>query len=821
MSAVRTGCVVVKVKTGRSARALLKYKNKIKFDEKGEREKYLFEAARNCSSNTSAAIIEWELTRREHNTDKATRKAKARFEQVDPATGLHETGLEAMHVRYKDPNGKTRTRLAKKGETPTHARIEPSEQRVRSGEAVHSIYAFGADMVNPKDAQACQRAFEAVVAEREQNYKGLQEHIWAERNGDSGLLHVHVASNATIARGFTAPDGKRYRAGQRMAGALVHVHSTRDRFDGFMDQNPEYGFKQALARVGSAEYTQAQRRSSQKDYWDHRRDNESNHDALRRLTHNALASPDVTDRTSYLRELKREGVEVSLTPERDDYFYKLPGMRSRVRGTNLKTDHASRAQVGDQLDGKSNGRKLVALRQRQSIGKPAPLASATNGELAALRPEVAAQASQETKRHVAGQQQLAERWDLHALVEDARVKALEDISTLPESNWDGDGLEKLFAQHLASNPDARALMQTDTRGRTVYSVHDRSHDRWVAIDAAHAGAGLSRENVMAPLQERASEISAATSEQKLAALFASLDANLERERKLSNQERIEAGLPAKHDEPASAALQDEIPVAPEPWKSGLRAVEGNRTERTQQILDAVARFEEEHAVEALTRGERLDESQIPQGVGAGFLKKYGDALDPTVRQQLELRDAKKQARSDAYEAGSLGTKERERLQQQGDFGKSHEGHYDELWGAIQQSNTTKQRLEEELREGVYEMDTPRAREDQRAHAAWETKAERMRDQDRQLGTDRSGESAQEASSSKPAPSQGSESAEMLQRVMDISHADNAEAKTEPAEPKLTPMQRKIRERNKKSAAANKRREQEQSQNQSNGMSFGD
>lgn len=812
MSAVRTGSVVVKVKTGRSARALLKYKNKIKFDEKGQREKYLFEAARNCSSNTSAAIIEWELTRREHNTDKATRKAKARFEQVDPATGLHETGLEATHVRYKDPNGKTRTRLAKKGETPTHARIEPSEQRVRSGEAVHSIYAFGADMVNPKDAEACQRAFEAVVAEREKNYKGLQEHIWAERNGDSGLLHVHVASNATIARGFTAPDGKRYRAGQRMAGALVHVHSTRDRFDGFMDQNPEYGFKQALARVGSAEYNQAQRRSSQKDYWDHRRDNESNHDALRRLTHNALASPDVTDRTSYLRELKREGVEVSLTPEREDYFYKLPGMRSRVRGKNLKTDHASRAQVGDQLDGKSNGRKLVALRQRQSIGKQAPLASATNGELAALRPEVAAQASQETEMHVAGQQQLAERWDLRALVEDARVKALEDISTLPERDLGDEGLEKLFAQHLASNPDARALMQTDTRGRTVYSVHDRSRDRWVAIDAAHAGPGLSREDVMAPLQERASEIGTATSQQKLAAMFAAMDAEQVRGQQLVNAERAELGLPAKYPEPEPAH-------EPETWKSGLRAVEGNRTERTQRIIDAVAQFEEEHAVEALARGDRLDESQIPQGVGAGFLKKYGDALDPTVRQQLELRDAKKKARADAYETGSLATKERDRLQEQGGFARSHEGHYDELWGAIQQSNTTRDRIEQELREGVYEMDTPQAREDQRAHAAWESKAERMREQDRQLGADRAVESVQEAPPSKPVRSQDSGAEATLQRVMDISRDSEATAKAE--EPKLTPLQLKIRERNLKSAAANKRREQERSQNQSSGMSFGD
>lgn len=102
--------------------------------------------------------------------------------------------------------------------------------------------------------------------------------------------------------------------------------------------------------------------------------------------------------------------------------------------------------------------------------------------------------------------------------------------------------------------------------------------------------------------------------------------------------------------PASAAA----PAAtskPKKYRSPLRSVVV-KSEQTQAVIDQVAPFDE-GGREVLLRGDRIDESTVPKGIGPQFLKNYGDDLDPGVLEQLQLREKKKRHASRLHELGLL------------------------------------------------------------------------------------------------------------------------------------------------------------------------
>ncbi|MFC0674555.1 ATP-dependent DNA helicase [Brachybacterium hainanense] len=373
MSGVTEGGITRKVLTGRSARGLIGYEAEL-----GEgKEPPLFSTSRNCARDIPTQIVEWQATRQRHGTDGATRAESGKFETVDPDTGLHASGRMGTHVKYFDGK-RWRKRPAHDGETPTHLYIPPRHLMVKESEAVHTIYAAGADLVNPDSIEDCARFFLAVKAEREELYPGLQEKLWLERNGDSGLVHVHVASNATIYEDF-ALDGVDYEAGQKMAGALTRVDDVRARSDDFLDVHPEFGLSQALSRVGTQEYEDAQVRDGQKSYWDRRRGKETDQAQARRTVTEALMAPEVVDRPTFAAKMSELGVAVTekrlrrgKPGKKHDYVYTVEGAERGVSGKVLGVEYSYDA-IGAQLDLKAVSQEIEPVAAHQSTGERRPL----------------------------------------------------------------------------------------------------------------------------------------------------------------------------------------------------------------------------------------------------------------------------------------------------------------------------------------------------------------------------------------------------------------------------------------------------------------
>lgn len=387
MSGPKRGGVAVKVLSGRTAASLQRYR-----DSKNEqKEPPLFVATRHCSMDVETQIAEWKVVRVEHGTQGRTRASRGKYETVDPDTGLHASGQRGTHVKYWDGRRK-QTRPVRQGETPTHLYVAPEALLPqKESEATHSIYAFGADMVNPEDPEAMERAFLAVKAERDEHYPGLQESMWGERNGESGLFHVHVASNATVYRGFTL-DGADYVAGQKMGKGILRKDDVRARFEQYLDAHPEYEMQQSLARVGTEEYEAAQRPDGQRSYWERARaeregmaPKETNQDRIRREAYEALQEPGVVDRDSFVAEMKARGITVDETGLRRgkrgkgyDLRFKVDGAKQGVKGTTLGPAYAHDA-IDAQLARRAQGLNIEMPTGQQRVGEPAQVPLPSSG----------------------------------------------------------------------------------------------------------------------------------------------------------------------------------------------------------------------------------------------------------------------------------------------------------------------------------------------------------------------------------------------------------------------------------------------------------
>lgn len=574
MADVTRGGLTVKVLQGRSTRLLLEYRTGIKEADGLEKEGYLFAASRNCSLDVMTQIAEFEATQDLHGTRGQRTTPKAKYIHVDE-TGLDADGRPATHV----VGARGRKRLACAGETATHVRIEPDLDIGARHDMVHTIYAAGADLVNPDDPEAMKSFFDMVVDERETRYPGLQESIWLERNGKSGLAHVHVASNATIYAGFELRE-REFQAGQKMAGGLTHVHSLRDDINRFMDANPRYGFAQALPTVGTKEYWTAQSRSGQKDYWDQARAAQTStpvtlgrHEQLRQEIWSALASDAVKDEQGFSDELARTGIESKITGVRRgketasaDFSYRPQGAKAWTRGKTLGEEYTLSA-VREQLKRKQAGQEIApradAVSQRGTAPAPLPF------EQKPLSPSEA----RELER-------------LRGSIEELANAAREAQQT-PQQQAPPHGYDDLFDAHAQTITAERvaALEQ----GRSTSSHHAEISDMYQQAMAADR----------TPTPE--------------------LDAALHT-----------ADLPFH---------EPEIEAAPEPapYRSALRSVSSSN-ERTMRRVAALAELEEEYEQRAFVVDagfvERLKDANGVAGVSAGTLSNLGEQLHPEMRNAL-------------------------------------------------------------------------------------------------------------------------------------------------------------------------------------------
>lgn len=619
MSAVRKGGVTQKVLTGRTAANLQNYRDETKEGE----ESYLFAATQHCSHDAYAQIEEWKAVREEHGTQSATRRVKAKYEEVDAETGLHGTGAPGTHVK-EFTGGRWRKRPVRAGETPTHLRIEPKDFVVKESEAVHTIYAAGADMVNPDNPEDLERFWAAVNAERNENYSGLQESRWLERNGESGLVHVHVASNATIFQDFES-DGVQYRAGQKMSGALTRVHNVRARFNSFLREHPEHEMEQALANVGSKKYSQAQVRSGQKDYWDQKRAvraevpaMESNHAKIRQLVDESLVADEVTDRDEFVSAMKDRGVKVTETGLRrgkatakHDYGYKVAGMKSPVTGKTLGPNYRH-AMIGTQLERKAAGEELVH-EVRQSAGpdrllplERQPWTADDHDEFEQLRADV---------EELARPQREAQ--ELQAEMEQSQAAA---------------------DQHRA---DQQAKLEREDEERQRLTL-ERIAER--KAKAAETGTEIDAE--VAELQERFEK----RGEAQQATVAEQPEVESTPVRVADDAELTDDGQTVDEVEAESEVATEDVAESEsaEPaFRSGLRDVRSKDDDR-QAKINAVVQLEEDyHGREPDAEFERrAAETRI---LGAKFLEKAGGKMSPDFREHVEARVAQAAERRAAYD----------------------------------------------------------------------------------------------------------------------------------------------------------------------------
>ncbi|PFG69104.1 hypothetical protein B0O41_3955 [Propionibacteriaceae bacterium ES.041] len=248
----------------------------------------LYEAGQHCRPETAKA--EFRALQEEHGQQGAMRTVAGKY--VSP-----EDPADATHLKV----GKN-WREAKAGEAATHQRVEPRVPFEKRDEAYHFIYSFDLATVNPDDPDQCLRAFEAVVAFREQDTPGTQSKFVAHgdalgskaaiERGEGGKFHVHEAMNAVVHTDMEV-EGREFKAGQRVAGPITHVDGYRARWDRFLEtRGHEFGLgpqdRTVLPEVGSPEYGAV--RNTNKDFWARERGELSDHDRARRGMETAFAA---------------------------------------------------------------------------------------------------------------------------------------------------------------------------------------------------------------------------------------------------------------------------------------------------------------------------------------------------------------------------------------------------------------------------------------------------------------------------------------------------------------------------------------------------
>ena len=697
--------MTVKIVSSTSVAArLLRYTVK---DKAGQTEpRVLHMAGLNCRPET--AEREFATTRRKHDTQSATRMSPAKFE-------LPEPGEVATHVRRTRPNGRRVWMVAKDHETATHVRR--GGELVRQAEARHLITSFGLDEVNPDDPEQVARAFEYVVAEHSALYPGEQAHFVGQADGKKHKFHVHTVRNATLFADMDV-DGKLYKAGSKLAGDLTDIDKIRDRSDAFLaEHGAEYGLEpQRLAST-------AERKRETRSTRDRRmaaKGEKSNHDIIRDAFEDSLADPRAVDLDAFVEVMQEHGVAVNHRVTRKGkpgethaLSYRLPEMPQNVRGTSLGEYYAFESAIA-QLEANAAGLPRESRPERVQAGPPRPVDLPTNAELAEARAVVAQLAAAEHTEQISDQ-----------MARDYFAAAGEDFDAATAADRTGD--HETLAKLARVGREREAFQKTQPAPEPATEVTEIPEGKAVLLPVVEPVEAeipqprqpemLVPEEIVEPTPVGAPSAPAPVAvqpesepEPDLATVLLPFDDDLPAAQPASNKPKSSAPAPDFSRVPGAAPAlpvpsEPEVPAKDEaPYVSRLR---GHRTKnpKTQSVVDAMAVFDE-NAREALLRGERVRESDIPKGVGPNFLQALGDKLDPLVFEQLQLREAKKARANRFYDAGKRAV---EKLTE---MGKLAEAQGDTLWQygkaaedlALERkvANRTRNVLREQIAAGVYE-----------------------------------------------------------------------------------------------------------------------
>lgn len=693
-------------------------------------ERVLHAAGLHCRPESSTE--EFAAVRRRHGKQGAMRKSPARYE-------LPEHGEEATHVRDARPGGRKYWREARDDETATHVKHEGGY--VRQNEAVHFIIGFGPDEVNPQDPEQVAHAFEYTVAHFRETMPGLQVHLVGQADGKgmtpdpttgevSGKFHVHAVANAVVCEDMELA-GRVWHAGSKMSGALTEIDSVRERHDAYMRDNPAWGFTQKAKSVTE----QKKEKRSVMDRRMRSRGERSNHDAIRDAMWSALhdprsvddafrgtmGDPRTVDRSAFEAVMAEYGAKHGLSvedpgwrrgkpPKQRKISYKLDGMATNVRGETLGEQYEADF-IYRQLCAVAAGRDIEPRVESAVVGPARPVTKPTDDELTEARATIEELVREEELDAWVEDWARAEDVSVEELL-DERGLLIDDASHRERlrrsmNEWNEARKEQRETQPKATEkPDGKGPSEAGSRqpSRRATEVPDISAD----IDRRMQESGSAAEDLLREF-ERRKTVPTAPEERQDAA-----------QPPVGTQETMPSA-PARASEDneettentPTAPVVTATSVAPAPSDSGedeeyrspMREMT-SKSESRRVLYVRIAQFDEE-ARGMLARGERIDEATVPKGIGAQFLDAFAQQLDPTVAEQLRLRQAKKGKASAAFEQGKKAQVEineiEAKAEQRGDLTGmwQHSERTRELIRERDVANRRRDKLREEIAQGVY------------------------------------------------------------------------------------------------------------------------
>lgn len=570
-------------------------------------------------------------------------------------------------------------------------------------EGYHVVQSFGRDELDPGDPKMWQRAHDLGRAVASERFPGRQTTVWTQRDGRTRCLHNHIVVNSIE----TA-------TGRSMDSSLI----THARLAEFHDRVlADHGFEQredlqdalqdAQDRRAKGEPSGLRRRSSRKQTelkqahqyvaWEAeseiadelgvtRSPEPFSVDVLRYRISELLDDPDVTDWDSLVRlgaerhrlriatRGKKGVVTYGLMREQADGSLAEPGDTDTRRSTYLGADEYGRSAVLDR----------IAERQAQPAVPAIPTVPAA--------PVVAEPVAQAPAA--------------------APQEPVAPPKTTPAEPAPAEPAEKNpFAGMTVEEMDAEIERQREEASAKVQArMAEREREAEEKNRAFEDSMRETREQI-AEWDRRATEkevskaAAARLAEEQAAAVLAAEQAAAVLAEEQAAQAAESASTMSTPSAPAPA-------VAGQVYRSALRDVRPGNP-RHAELFPLVAAFDE-RARAALLRGERIDESTVPKGIGPRFLDGYGDKLDPAVLEQLRMRLAKGQLVNKHYEAGKKAYDEllvlQESAEKHGDLTGLWQGkpRAKELLAERKRQNRVRDRLREEIAAGVYEELTPRA-----------------------------------------------------------------------------------------------------------------
>lgn len=725
-----------------------------------KKERVLHAAGLHCRPETSAG--EFAALRRRHGKQGAVRKSPASYE-------LPDDGEEATHVRDIRPGGRKYWREARDGEKATHVKYEGG--CVRQNEAVHFIIGFGPDEVNPQDPEQVAHAFEYTVAHFRETMPGLQVHLVGQADGKGmtpdpttgevgGKFHVHAVANAVVYEDMEV-SGRVWHAGSKMSGALTDIDSVRERHDAFMRENSDWGFTQKAKSVSE----QKKEKRSVMDRRMRSRGERSNHDMIRDVVWSALhdprsvddafrstmGDPRTVDRSAFEAVMTEHGAEHGLSvedpgwrrgkpPKQRKISYKLDGMPTNVRGEKLGEQYEADF-ISQQLRAIAAGKQIEARVESAVVGPARPVTVTTDDELTEARTAIADLVREEELDAWVEDWARAEDVSVKELLDQRRllIDDSDDREQLRHSmhEWKKAQKERAQAAQKPTKPELAGDQRTeatnfDRKGaseasslrhaRHISMIPDISAD--VDRQLHESGAESAGEALLREFQEVSRHSKATPAAPEEVESDAHAAQSQARPRNHVNKQTVDSAPdPDGKDFDAATESTSFAPeavvmaasVAPasstsvNEYRSPLRdAVSKNRAR--QAFYASVALFDES-ARRVLTRGERIDESTVPKGIGAQFLEAFGGQLDDAVAEQLRLRQVKKAKVSAAFEEKKKAQMEianiRTRAEKRGD--PPGKWMYTEKMGDLIRERDIAarrvKRLREQISDGVYEVVT--------------------------------------------------------------------------------------------------------------------